>query len=200
MTRRGCGAGGKPIIVSAQAAGADMQKTLDRVAAAGLAMGALFGLGGSLVDQAALRGIFWGIDGAGLVMAASLLTLKYFRQGSDLAAAGFLVLAIGESVILSAAGAPLAASGPAFAAGTALWAVSLLLIGAANEFPLGVRLLGAVSAVLFAAVSLMILAGEGLTPLSQPLPFFAYPLFVATILGWIWTLLKGKAQARTALP
>jgi hypothetical protein len=25
------------------------------------------------------------------------------------------------------------------------------------------------------------------------LPFYAYPVFVATLFGWIWTLLKSRA-------
>jgi hypothetical protein len=37
---------------------------------------------------------------------------------------------------------------------------------------------------------LQIFSGIPLTPLSSPLPFFAYPFFVATFAGWIWTLLK----------
>ena len=28
--------------------------------------------------------------------------------------------------------------------------------------------------------------GSLLTPLSQPLPFFAYPFLVATLFGWAW--------------
>jgi hypothetical protein len=34
------------------------------------------------------------------------------------------------------------------------------------------------------------LGGAEITPLSQPLPFFAYPILVATFAGWIVTLLK----------
>ncbi len=28
--------------------------------------------------------------------------------------------------------------------------------------------------------------GHALTPLSKPLPFFAYPFLVATLCGWAW--------------
>ena len=52
---------------------------LDIVAAVGLAIGAVFGLAGTFVGQAALRQACWAIDGVGLVLATALLTMKYFR-------------------------------------------------------------------------------------------------------------------------
>jgi hypothetical protein len=171
-----------------------MQNTSDRLACIGLALGAALGLAGSLVGDAHMRAVLWGIDGAGLVMAASLLAVKYLRQGKDVTAAGFLVFAIGEGVIVSSAASALDQSGPAFAGGTALWAAGLLLISVPKEFPLPVRLLGILAALLFAATSLMILSGTALTPLTQPLPFFAYPVFVLTIAGWIWTLMSRRAS------
>jgi hypothetical protein len=35
-------------------------------------------------------------------------------------------------------------------------------------------------------------AGEPLLPTSAPLPFFAYPFLVATLLGWAWTLCRTR--------
>ena len=75
-----------------------------------------------------------GIDGLGLVMATALLTVKFFRRGNDVVAAGFL-FAIGESVMLSGTATGLVGSIPSFAAGTALWTTSLLLISVPKEFP-----------------------------------------------------------------
>jgi len=123
-------------------------------------------------------------------MAATLLTLKFFRKGNDLVAAGFLVFAIGEAVMLSGTAAGLVGSVPAFAAGTALWATSLLLISIPSEFSLLVRLVGIASSILFAFTATRIFWGEQLLPTSSPLPFFAYPFLVITFIGWIWTLLK----------
>ena len=77
---------------------------------------------------------------------------------------------------------------PAFAAGTALWALALLLISTPRHFTMPVRLLGLVSAVLFAVVAARIFLGEQLLPTSTPLPFFAYPVLVLTFIGWIWSL------------
>jgi len=53
-----------------------------------------------------------------------------------------------------------------------------------------VRVLGFLAAVLFGATALRIFAGAPITPLTTPLPFNAYPVLVATFVGWIWTLLK----------
>ena len=176
--------------------GANMQRRLNILAALGLALGGVFGLAGTVISQPALRSMSWGIDGAGLVMAASLLTLKYFRRESDFVAGGFLVFAIGEGVILSGAAAGLSASLPSFAAGTALWATALLLVSIPGEFAVSVRLVGIASAFLFAATSMLILSGDTLSPISSPLPFLAYPFLVLTFVGWIWTLLLVNMPSR----
>ena len=130
-------------------------------------------------------------------MATTLLALKFFRQGSDLVAAGFVVFAIGEGVMLSGTAAGLYGSVPAFAAGTALWATALLLIHIPKEFALWTRLLGIVACLLFAVTSGRILWGADLMPISSPLPFFAYPFLVATFIGWIWRLFR-KSSDRTS--
>jgi hypothetical protein len=75
-----------------------------------------------------LQQVLWAIDGAALVAATSLLSLKFFRKGNDLIAAGFLVYALGESATLSGTAAGATGSVPAFAAGTALWATALPLV------------------------------------------------------------------------
>ena len=167
-----------------------MRASLNVVAAVGLALGVVFGLAGTLVAQPNLRNLSWAIDSLGLVMAATLLSLKFFRKGNDFVAAGFLVFAIGEAVMLSGTAAGLVGSVPAFAAGTALWAASLLLISIPGEFSILVRLVGIASSILFAITATRIFWGERLLPTSSPLPFFAYPFLVITFIGWIWTLLK----------
>jgi hypothetical protein len=149
-------------------------------------------MAGTMVDQPNLRNTSWGIDSTGLVVAATLLTLKFFRKGNDIVGAGFLVFAIGEGVMLSGTAAGLAGSVPAFAAGTALWAASLLLISVPKEFATWVRLAGVASSILFAIVAARILLGERLLPTASPSPYFAYPFLVLTFAGWIWTLLKER--------
>lgn len=171
-------------------------KNLTIVACVGLALGAVFGMAGTFVGQANLRNIAWEIDGLGLIVATSLLAIKFFRKGCDGIAAGFLVFAIGESVMLSGMAAGLDGSVPAFAAGTALWATAMFLISFPEEFPLWVRLVGGVASILFFITGTEIFVGRPLTPLSSPLPFFGYPFLVLTFFGWIWTLLRENSHAQ----
>ena len=161
-------------------------KPLSRVTPICLVIGALLGLAGSFAPSASLRGLAWGIDGVALVVAAALLAVHCLQEGHSSVAAGFLVFLAGQTLVLSGSAMSLEASSPLFAAGAALWAAGLVLISAAGVLPVPVRILGGVSAVLFAITALLIFAGHGLTPLSQPLPFFAYPVFVLTLFGWAW--------------
>jgi hypothetical protein len=165
-------------------------KNLNVIASIGLGVGGVFGLAGSFVGQESLRNIAWEIDGLALIMATSLLAIKFFRKGCDSIAAGFLVFAIGESVMLSGMAAGLQGSVPAFAAGTALWATAMLLISFPRELSLWVRLAGFVAGILFLVTATEIFWGRPLTPLSSPLPSFGYPFLVLTFVGWIWTLLN----------
>jgi hypothetical protein len=107
-----------------------MKRQVNVAAAIGLALGGVFGLLGTVVTQQNLRAISWGIDSIGLVVATTLLALNYFRKENDFVAAGFLVFAIGEGVMLSGTAGSLETSVPSFAAGTALWSAALLLTSA----------------------------------------------------------------------
>jgi len=168
-------------------------KPLRVLASAGLAVGGVLGMAGTFAPSAALRGLCWGIDGVALVMASALLTIHYFRLGQDFVSAGFLVFAIGEGIILSGAAMDLAASVPSFGAGSSLWAVALVLISGPRVFPSVVRVLGLIASAMFATTAVQIYVGVALLPITAPLPFYAYPVFVATLFGWIWTLLKASA-------
>jgi len=164
--------------------------TLNRIAAGGLLVGAVFGLAGTFVSSPQLQASLWAIDSVALVLATSLLAVKYLRAGSELVATGFLVFAIGEGVLLSGTAAGPMASVPAFAAGIALWAAALAVISASPQFAPWLRLFSGVAAALFAVTAGRIYAGEVLLPTATPLPFFAYPFLVVTLLGWGWTLLR----------
>jgi hypothetical protein len=159
---------------------------LSRIAPICLVVGALLGLAGSFAPSASLRGLAWGIDGVALVVAAALLAVHCFRQDYQSVAAGFLVFIAGQTLVLSGSAMSLEASSPLFAAGAALWAAALVLISATRVMPLLVRALGGVAALLFAITALQVFAGHSLTPLSKPLPFLAYPVFVLTLSGWAW--------------
>ena len=168
------------------------------VAAASLMIGALFGMLGTFVSSAEIRSLAWFIDGTLLVVGASLLTVHHLRLDQELAAAGFLVFVAGETLIVSGSGMELAASAPTFAAGAGLWSAGMLLVSAAKVQPLLVRATGAIGAILFAATAAMIFAGGAQTPLSKPLPFFAYPFLALTLFGWAMTHLKGADTRRDA--
>ena len=80
----------------------------------------------------------------------------------------------------------LVASGPLFAGGVGLWAASLALVSSSTFMPLWLRVVAAVAAVLFGTVAIQMFAGRALTPVSQPLPFFAYPFLAISLIGWAW--------------
>ena len=165
-------------------------RTLDLVAAAGLGVGAILGMAGTLVADASMRQVLWGIDGVGLVVAAALLMVKFLRRGDDCVAAGFLVFAIGESLLVSGTAAGLAGSVPSFAGGVALWAAGLMLISVPKVFASWIRTVGVFAAILFAIVAARMLWGDALLPTSSPLPFLAYPFVVLTFVGWASALVK----------
>lgn len=180
-----------------------MKRSLRVLASLGLALGAIFGLAGTFAPSDSLRGLAWGIDGLGLVMASALLTVGFFRAGHDLVASGFLVFAVGQGLVVSGAAMDLARSTPSFGAGAGLWTVGLLLVSVPRAFPRAARLLGSFTAFLFAITALRIFAGAPLVPTSSPLPFFIYPAFVATMGTWIWALLADRtapAPAQASIP
>lgn len=158
-----------------------------------LVVGALLGMAGTFAPSASLRGFAWGLDGISLLVATSLLTVHHLRRGNELLAAGFLVFAVGEGLILSGVGMDLAESVPSFGAGVGLWAASLALVSASSVMPLLVRGTGFAGSLLFAVVAAQIFLGRELTALSEPLPFFAYPFLAVTLLGWAWVHYRNAA-------
>ena len=169
---------------------ASRTRPLDLIAAAGIAVGGAFGLAGTVVEEQTARQVLWAIDGVGLVVAAALLAVKYFRAGEDAVAAGFLVFALGESLLVGGTAAGLSGSVPSFGGGVALWAAGLLLISVPRVFATWARLTGVAAAMLFGVVAARIFSGTPLLPTALPLPFFAYPFLVLTFVGWILPLLR----------
>jgi len=159
---------------------------LRTVAAAGLVIGAVLGMAGSFAPSAELRSLAWAADGVALVVGSALLVVHHLRQGHDQLAAGFLVFLAGETLIVSGSAMELAASAPSFAAGAGLWSAALALISASPVLPAFVRVTGAIAAILLAVTAARMFGGAALTPLSKPLPFYAYPFLAITLLGWAW--------------
>jgi hypothetical protein len=160
------------------------------VAAAGLVIGAVLGVAGAFAPSAELRGLAWGIDGTAIIVGCAIIAVHHVRRGDELRAAGFLVFLAGETLIVSASAVPLADASPTLAAGAGLWAAGLALVSASSAVPLLVRGTGVVAAVLLAVTAARIFGGAALTPLSTPLPFFAYPFLAATLVGWAWAHLR----------
>ena len=159
---------------------------LRAIASAGLVIGALLGMAGTFTASAELRGLLWLVDGIALVVASAILAMLHLRRGDALLAAGFLVFMAGETLIVSGSGMELAASAPTVAAGAGLWAASLALVSASAVLPGLVRATGAIAAILFAITAARMVGATDLTPLSRPLPFFAYPFLALTLFGWAW--------------
>ena len=173
---------------------------LQNVAAAGLVIGALLGMAGSFAPTAGLRGLAWGVDGIALVVGSALLGLHQLRRGDAQLAAGFLVFLAGETLILSGSAMELAASAPSFAAGAGLWSAALALVSASPVIPRFVRVTGAIAAILFAVTAALIFGGAGLTPLSQPLPFYGFPFLAVTLVGWAWVHRRPMTQRGASGP
>lgn len=167
-------------------------KRLRAVAAAALVIGALLGMAGSFTPSDELRRLAWAVDGVALVIGSALLAVHHLREGRDLLAAGFLVYLLGETVILSGTGMGLEASAPSFAAGAGLWAAGLALTSASGDLPAFVRATGAIAAILFAVTAARMFGGGALTPLSKPLPFYAYPFLAITLFGWAWAHVRSN--------
>ena len=167
-----------------------MKNTVTGLTVILLAIGATFGMAGTFVAQRNLQAAAWAIDGVALVAATALMALRFFRAGSDFAAAGFLVFCIGEGVMLIGTATSIPESVPSFGAGTALWSAGLLLTSMPREFAVWTRMVAVIGAVLFAVTSATIFWGDQIFPTSRPLPFYAYPFLVLTFLGWIFKLLK----------
>jgi hypothetical protein len=168
------------------------------VAATALVVGALLGMAGTFAPTAGLRGLAWGVDGIALIVGSALLTVHHGRRGDELLAAGFLVFVAAETLIVSGSAMDLAASAPTFAAGAGLWAASLALVSASRAMPTFVRATGAIAAILLSVTAARILGGEALMPLSQPLPFFAYPFLAITLFGWAWVHARPTALRAAA--
>ncbi|MEQ1580558.1 MAG: hypothetical protein ABL964_08200 [Steroidobacteraceae bacterium] len=162
-----------------------MINRLTVVASGSLVVGGVLGLVGSFAP-AAMRGIAWGLDGTALIIGVALLAVHHIRLGNDQLAAGFLVFLAGQTLVVSGSAMELSASSATFGAGVGLWAAALALVSASSAMPIFVRATGGIAAILFAVTAFQIYGGTALDPLSKPLPFNAYPLFVLTLFGWAW--------------
>jgi hypothetical protein len=163
----------------------------------GLVVGAVLGFGGNFVEQGNIQSVLYGLSAVGLILASVLLAVEHASAGNRLAAAGFALLALGETRVLNPTDVP--GGEAAFAVGVFLYAPGLLMIALSGWAPRWVRLVGAIGAVPFAAHSLVYLGG-GAIDSAGPLAGIGYTLFTVTVIGWSLTVLRSEkaAPARTS--
>lgn len=154
---------------------------------AGFALGVVLGFGGNFVQPGDAQNLMFGISALGLIVASVLLTLEHAAVGHRYAAAGFALLALGETRILNPTEAPGAEA--AFAAGVLLYAPGLLLIALSSWAPRWIRVIGAIAAVPFAGHGLAYLAGAEIDP-AGPLAAIGYTLYTLTVAGWLVTVVR----------
>lgn len=156
----------------------------------GLAVGAVLGFGGNFVPPGNIQSILFALSALGLILASVLLAIEHITAGHRIVAAGFVLIALGETRVLNPTDAP---EGEAsFAVGVLLYAPGLLLIALSAWTPLWVRFVGGITGVLFAAYSLVYLAGIEIESTGM-FAGIAYALFTITIVGWIITVLRARA-------
>lgn len=164
----------------------------------GLVVGAVLGFGGNFVEQGDTQSVLYGLSALGLILASVLLAVEHASVRHRLAAAGFALLALGETRVLNPTDAP--GGEASFAAGVLLYAPGLLMIALSPWAPRWVRLLGAIAAVPFAAHALVYLGG-GAVDSTGPLAGIGYALFTVTVVGWTLTVLRSpKASPAPTTP
>ena len=162
------------------------------IIAGGLVVGAVLGFGGNFVEQANIQSLLYGLSALGLILASVLLAVEHTSAGHRVAAAGFALLALGETRVLNPTDVP--GGEASFAAGVLLYAPGLLLIALSPWAPRWVRIVGAIAAVPFAAHSLVYLGG-GAVDSSGPLAGIGYALLTLTVIGWVLTVLRSEKEA-----
>lgn len=176
-----------------------MNQTKNIIAAVGLAIGAIFGIAGSIFTAPVAQIVLYEISSIGLTAGCALLAVKFVREEKDLVATGFLLLAIAEAVMT--AGASLGQTGgqPSFAAGMALYVPAFLFISLPDTFPTWCRFTAMAACIPFGIAAATIFLG-GQVPSTSALPGAGYALLVASIVGWILTLWrKNEVQQQESL-
>lgn len=169
-----------------------MDRTTTVVVVAGLTVGWVLGLGGTVMASGSTaQNVAWVISSIALVAGTGLLTVWFVRDDLLLMAGGCLVFTIGEVVIH--------AQGPgavdAFGAASFAYVVALFMTAASPWPPMWARVASLGSAIAFAIHAATYLGGNMLGPDNTPAGI-GYGLLAATLIGWSWRLLRaGRAAA-----
>ncbi|MBT2512807.1 hypothetical protein [Arthrobacter sp. ISL-30] len=148
----------------------------------GLAVGVVLGSAGNFVEAGNVKSILYAISAVGLITALVLLAAEHLSAGQRFTAAGFALVALGETRVLNPTETP--GGEDSFAVGVLLYAPGLLMLARSIWLPLWVRVIGAAAAAVFAAYSLVYLGG-GAIDNRGPFVGIGYALFTLTVLGWI---------------
>lgn len=162
------------------------------IIAGGLVVGAVLGFGGNFFEQGNTQSVLYGLSAAGLILSAVLLAVEHASAGDRLAAAGFALLALGETRVLNPTDVP--GGEASFAVGVLLYAPGLLLIARSTWAPRWVRLAATLAAIPFAAHALAYLGGAAIDS-TGPLASAGYGLLTVTIIGLTVTVLRSRRVA-----
>ena len=157
----------------------------------GLVVGAVLGFGGNFVEKGDTQSILYGLSAVGLIMSTVLLAVEHIAAGNRLAAAGFALLALGETRVLNPT--TLVDGEASFAAGVFLYAPGLLLVALSAWGPTWTRITSALAALPFALHALLLFAGREIDS-TDPLAGTGYGLLTLTIIGWIVHLLRSEGS------
>ena len=166
------------------------------ITASALAVGAFFGLLGSMLTPGPTQNGSWEISSIGLIVGAALLAARLARNNQVDAATGFALFAIAEAVMSSGtAAAPGPGAMPAFGAGVALYVPALLLVSLPRGFPIWSRVAGTLAAVPFLAEAVLVFDNRPQPPTGS-LPSAGYALMTIAIVGWIIQVVRTAPPPR----
>ena len=163
--------------------------------AAGFVVGAVLGMGGNFLPVGPPQNVAWGISALGLILGSALFAARFARQGHDIVAVGFALLALAEGVVVSAGTPADPGAHATFAGATALYALALLVASLPAALPALVRIVGALAAVPFGAHALLWWLGTA-PPSSGPFAGVGYMLLTITVVGWIITVVRTAPSDR----
>ena len=158
----------------------------------GLVVGAVLGFGGNFVERGNVQDVLYGLSALGLIVSSVLLAVEHASAGNRVAAAGFALLALGETRVLNPT--HVSEGEASFAAGVLLYVPALLMIAMAPWTTRWVRVVGSVAAVPFAAHAMLYLGG-GAIDSTGPLAGIGYALLTVTVIGWTVTVLRAEKPA-----
>ena len=171
---------------------------LDRTRAVivgGFVVGAVLGFAGNFFEKGDTQSILYGISAVGLIVASVLMAMERVAKADLLAAAGFALLALGETRVLNVT--TLADGEATFAAGVFLYAPGLLLIALSAWGPAWTRVTAALAGVAFGAHALVFFGG-GEIESTGPLAGVGYALLTLTFIAWAFHVLRSDDRPAAA--